>query len=138
MAVTCIWADTVYSATTTGFSFVIKKGSTEIHRGIAEPYPDGVVRINVSKICEPYMPKQDIPDYEDADLVYFSGSTAQFSLYRVTDGTQILLKTWTFINNWSYEDSTISEDRYLSNPINGRIDGRMRLFVTQYREDSEN
>lgn len=136
MAVSCIWYDTTYTASTSGFTFSVKSGSTELHSGIAEAYPDGIVRINIAKICEPFVPTLPFPEYSSADTRYFSGGTAEFNLYRVSGETDTLIGSWKFLSNYDYENQTISEDCYLSNPINGKADPRMLILVSQFRNQS--
>ena len=136
MAVNCIWANTEYSAITSGFTFSLRSGNSEVHNGIAEPLPNGEVHLLISKMCEPFVPTLPFPEYSSADTRYFSGGTAEFNLYKVSEGTDTLIGSWKFLSNYDYENQTISEDCYLSNPINGKADPRMLILVSQFRNQS--
>lgn len=80
------------------------------------------VLLMVNKICQNY--------FEDNYLPFDSGSvgiTNNFNMYKLKDGNGKLLRTYYFVNDWSYKDMRVG---LKTNPIIPKIVEGQRLFFS--------
>ena len=123
-----IWKDTQYTASTT-VEYELTAGGVTLAEGKLSPFPDGTARMYVNRLCEKYL-SSSLESFEDSA---YTDTNAAVEFELTSGGT--VLGTWKFLNDWSYEDKGTGS-RILSNPINGHMDGRMKLLFTEYNESS--
>ena len=125
-----IWADTVYTASTTGLSYYIQVDGETIFNGRAFARPnETVLSININKIVQNYL-TNELPDFRSYSAITFEAEQAcrVFYLYN-TNGT--LLETYTFLYDWSYTDEANFNSSYImSRPINNHFATGMFHFNT--------
>ncbi len=146
-----LWKDIKY--TTTGDSFVFRlitgDGSSQSHKavticqGLAYPYPDGTISIDVSEFVRNYMATyaEDeglFVNFDREDTSYNAlrtepkkAGTVRFQSFSGEPGTT--LETYSFIDIWDDSVDEFSGDKVLSNPINGHLDPRAIFFYTIYK-----
>jgi len=135
------WVNIIYESQSGAFKFVLRNPDT-FYEGLAYPYPDGTVRINVMELFNSYFKAQRQFKFPEADSPWFKWRDAAdyspLSLYKVEGENEELLDSWNILNgDFDYETSSITEDCYLSQPINGRADPRMFIYATQFKPEND-
>lgn len=130
-----IWQDIYYTSTTyTMLEYIInRKDGVVIYAGRAYQRPGGNgISINISKICQDYI-KDSFSEVDFRNLV---GSTyahpESYVEFELRDKNGILLNTYGFVYDWSYENWD-GNARTVSNPINNHKMAGMYNFITVCR-----
>lgn len=133
-----IWKDITYTAQVpaSGLEIIIREGSTVIYQGLIHTLPDGLSDFCINRICE-HLLDTELPDFRAMtdNTVHNDNAYKIFTAYSVNGGTETLIGTYSFLNDWSYEEYG-NGDRALSNPINGHMDSRMKLLYTAFRNNT--
>lgn len=129
-----IWKDTYLDVTsylTDGrASFTIKAGGTAIYTGTVTADPDGNARIRLNDIVADYMPAAVLPAIADGLVPFRCLLTVTVEVPGMTT------KTYTFVNDWSYDDSLDqSEAQLLNDPVRPLVDLRMPVLAVANAED---
>lgn len=124
-----IWQDTTFTVSALTQPISVTVDGNEIYRGVLSSYPgEDSVSTLLNRICEPFL---------EMDYPAISGVTTHSKAYRVftvKDWSGNTLGTQDFIYDWSYEEWK----RILTNPINGHLDPRMRLFYSMFNSTTIN
>lgn len=131
-----IWKDTTYTGVTADTIYTLQVGPTEVYRSKISLFPDGTSEMNLNRICENFL-DSSLPDFTNITDSAISQPNAciKFQVYTWSGNTFHFIDWYDFLNDWSYEDYG-NGDRILSNPINGHMDSRMKLFYTVYKNNS--
>lgn len=150
---TPLWIDKQYSTTGDSFVFRLKEyrggqPTGKAYEGVAYPYPDGNIVIDISEIvrdmmsiianggANAYNPILN-SNYLDRNVNTLQGFWVYtYQLVRVSGETETLLETYEFAPIWDNEIGEFSSSQVLSNPVNGKMDPRMFVFYTVYKPDS--
>ena len=128
-----IWRDVFYDFADGVFDYAIFADGNMIFRGRAIKNPSAVNgRVNVSKLCRDWL-DITIPDFE-TDGFQFSRQYREFSLQSISGDTFVPLEDYGFILNYSYESGWTGDEMILSEPINGRMDSRMKLVYSVFKD----
>lgn len=135
------WVNIIYESQSGAFKFVLRNPDT-FYEGLAYPYPDGTVRINVMELYNSYFKPSRVFDYPTEGVIWetsrYTSDYTPLSLYKVEGENEELLDSWNILNgDFDYETSSITEDCYLSQPINGRADPRMFIYATQFKPEND-
>lgn len=141
------YKDAIFATSADTFEYVIKYGADCIFRGVAVKAPDADYNyINVGEICRQYL-SNGMADFADFESVTTNNSQAflTFVLFSVThtlvytgpetfvdDVSEEPEQIFKFLYNWDYVTEDM-EDRVLSDPINGKLDCRMKLMYTEFQ-----
>lgn len=137
------WNNIQYTAQTGSFRFLLRatfyNGSTTTvydYEGLAYPYPDGVVKLDISELYRNYLMISDGIPKGSGDTPYRAAQPngyAKCELFELNeDNEENSLDSWYIQNEGcDYKTNIITEDVYLSEPINGRADPRMNIYATQ-------
>lgn len=104
--------------------YQICKGDVPIYTGKAVAAPGEGVKINIARRIYNWLQAQ-LADFRTQELSTETGQMATFTL-KTADGTT--LETYCAIFNG--KGAWNGESKYLSQPINGHADRRMKIFVT--------
>lgn len=119
-----IWNDTDFTLSGQTRPVRITVDGKEIFRGVLNAYPNEEdVSMLINKVCEPFL---------EIDYPENTGVTSHPEAYRiftVEDWSGNTLGSQDFIYDWSYE----TWRPVMSNPVNGKLDPRMRLPYTMWR-----
>ena len=118
-----IWNDTDFTLSGQTRPVRITVDGKEIFRGVLNAYPNEEdVSMLINKVCEPFL-EMDYPEN--------TGVTSHPKAYRVftvEDWSGNTLGSQDFIYDWSYE----AWRPVMSDPVNGKLDPRMRLLYTMW------
>lgn len=123
-----IYKDTYYTASTATLQYTISCGGNTIFSGRAYRMPnEGVLRININKICQDYL-SQDIE-------TIIAGSSSQTNHNACLDFTLknsggTTLETYKFLYDWDYGHSWTGQSATLSEQINGHYASGQYRFST--------
>lgn len=136
-----IWKDTYFTGVTPNLNFMVRLDGGKIYESTLGRMPNGgELDFRINKVCESYL-NTNLPDFRNItdSTILHNNATREAVLYVKNNGTETYteLARWNLINDWSYEDF-INENKPLSEPINGHLDSRMKLFYTVYRNNSGN
>lgn len=132
-----IWQDIYYTSTTyTMLEYIInRKDGVVIYAGRAYQRPGGNgISINISKICQDYIKDS----FSEVDFRNLAGSMNMYAHpesyveFELRDKNGILLNTYGFVYDWSYENWD-GNARTVSNPINNHKMTGMYDFITVCR-----
>ena len=141
------YQDTYFRTAKDEITYVVRLGETEtaVFYGRAVKSPDEpYIYIKINDIAQQYL-DVDIPDFRDFsnNVTLHSNGILQFKLYEVTAYTattengdttivshENYLQTYNVLCNYNYEDEWDGGMKRLSNPVNGHLDSRMKLFWT--------
>lgn len=139
--------DTFYHTTADTFTYTIRLDSGEaVYFGTAIKAPgERYIDININGIVSQYL-DVDMPDFRNFanNVTKHGNGYLDFKLYQVTFNEitvagqttkvaeETLVETYRFLYGFDYSDTWEGEQKVLSNPINGVIDPRMKLFFTSY------
>lgn len=131
-----IWTDTYFTTTADTLNYHVDCETGTIFQGRAYKFPQGSeLKININSICRDYL-SNSLPDFrnDEPQLIHHTDACKEFELYNSDDDE--LLETYKFLFNWDYENAEIDSDSVigLTQPINGRVDPRMKLFFTSYTD----
>lgn len=143
------YRDAVFASTADTLEYVIKRGDDCIFRGVAIKAPGAdYAYIPVGEICRGYLENNLPSDFDQLNdyIMKQLNAWASFVLYSVDrtiiwngpdthidDITEQAEGIYNFLLNWEYIGPTWDgERRVLSDPINGRIDPRMRFVYTEF------
>lgn len=143
------YRDAVFASTADTLEYVIKRGGDTVFRGLARKAPGAeYAYIPVGEICRGYLNNPLPSDFDQLNdyIMKQLNAWASFELYSVDkttiwtgpethidDVTENPEGVFNFLLNWEYVgDSWDGERRVLSDPINGRIDPRMRFVYTEF------
>lgn len=140
------YKDIYYTATGETFTYVVRLGDTGVYFGTAVKSPEeDNITINIGNIVSQYLETRmlDFRNFHNNVTLHGNG-TLDFDLYKVTfkdviiDGQQTrvaeetLVETYRFLVGWDYGDEWDGGDKVLSNPVNGVLDPRMKIFYSAY------
>lgn len=143
------YRDAVFASTADTLEYVIKRGGDTVFRGLARKAPGAeYAYIPVGEICRGYLNNPLPSDFDQLNdyIMKQLNAWASFELYSVDkttiwtgpethidDVTENPEGVFNFLLNWEYVgDSWDGEKRVLSDPINGKIDPRMRFVYTEF------
>lgn len=142
-----VWKNTQFTAQTDEFRYVLKSTTFNLDNtvktvsceGIASPYPDGIIRLDIEGLYRSYLMRpRSFTTNSTQHNIYVKdiNGYAKCELYRLSgeawEEEEILIGVWYFVNGvWDYQTEEIQDDIYLSRPINGRADPRMFIYATQ-------
>lgn len=118
-----IWNDTDFTLSGQTRPVRITVDGKEIFRGVLNAYPNEEdVSMLINKVCEPFLEM----DYPASTGVTKHGMA--YKVFNVEDWSGNTLGSQDFIYDWSYE----TWRPVMSNPVNGKLDPRMRLPYTMW------
>lgn len=124
-----IWKDTYYTSTADTLEYYITDGSNTIFRGKSYKAPNANIFITLNEICSHHL-NSELPNnvwsFTNNQNVTMSNEYKTFNLYNASNDA--LLDSFTFYNDWSYEDL---DTTILSKPINGKYVNGMFFFYTR-------
>ena len=139
--------DIFYHTSADTFTYTIRLDKGEaIYFGTAIKAPgERYIDINVSRIVSQYL-DVNMPDFREFsnNVTLHGNGCLDFKLYQVSfnevtvDGQttkvaeETLVETYRFLYGFDYSETWDGLERVLSNPINGVLDPRMKLFYTAY------
>lgn len=143
------YRDAVFASSADTLEYVIRRGEDTVFRGIAIKAPGAdYAYIPVGEICRGYLNNPLPSDFDQLNdyIMKQLNAWASFELFSVhrtsiwtgpetyiEDITEQPEGVFNFLLNWEYiGDSWDGERRVLSDPINGRIDPRMRFVYTEF------
>lgn len=133
-----IWYDTFYTEEGSNIEYSIILDGTEIYKGRAGRRPNETgIKVNVAEICKDYV-YVELPDFRDYDNDVFASPTAIRDFTLLSWGEAQV--TYRFMYNWTYDYEYMpyknpERDVFpLSDPINGRLDPRMKMMITYYSD----
>lgn len=138
--------DIYYSTTADTLTYYIENKGNMIFKGKAYKNPDAAnCNINVTKICRDWV-KNTLPDFRNVANSAITQEEAyqEFKLYTYSATTvegeevlvPVLLETYNILFDYDYELPWNGGSKILSNPINGRMDSRMKLMYSVYKANT--
>jgi hypothetical protein len=128
-----IWKDTFYYSSENSLTYYITTQGQTIFAGRAYRLPSASqVKISVSSICRNYL-SNDLRPLLDAyftDDITESESPTSLQIFYLYDSQGVLLETYEFLYDWSYENNYNGSDMILSRAINGRTVPNMFTPIT--------
>lgn len=136
--------DRYYTTSANTVLYSIQNNGNTIFNGKAYKNPNSnLCSINVTKICRDWV-SNHLPDYRNIADSALSQTEAfqQFDFYTYsvsgTSEEQILIpelrETYQILFAWDYDMAWSGQSCTLSNPINGKMDNRMKLLYSVYRD----
>lgn len=121
-----IWKDIFYTADTE-FNFTLEAGGETLYSGRADLDPTGVVKINISRLVELHF-RNDID-------VAATGVTKDLNAYKTIQlrSNDILLASYDMVFCYDYQTRNVADKQSMSDPVNGHLDPRMKIFYTSFR-----
>ena len=145
--------DVFYRTTADTFTYTIRLSDGEaVYFGTAVKSPGSpYTEININRVASQYL-DVDMPDFREYsnNVTLHGNGFLDFKLYQVTFNevtiagqttkvaTETLLETYRFLYGYDYQDSWDGGRKILSNPVNGVLDPRMKLFFSAYNSASTN
>ena len=127
-----IWKDFIQDIFWHGDSahfYVIEDGNTDIlYEGRVDKLPGESLYIHANKVCETLL---DMYFPETTGVTQHPEAAKSFIFLDADLDYHVSILDADFINDWSYEDVEY-EKTIMSQPINGHLDPRMKLFITTY------
>lgn len=133
-----IWEDTYYVSTENRLTYYIKTDNDVIFAGKAYRLPtDDGVSINISSICRNYMSNDLRPlldAHDNSNDVSSAESPTGIRIFNLYNSKDVLLETYEFLYDWSYNTYWRGDNMTLSSPINGRVTSTMFKPNTKVEE----
>lgn len=145
MITTSIFKDTFYtvSATASPFTYTlsVEDGTVEIN-GVQQPNivevfngkawaaPSSTsLEISINSIAQDYL-KTDMMDLREISATTAYTHDKAFRTFYLYNSNSVLLETYRFLLDWSYNEKDLTSAVDLSNPINGKYSTNMLMFST--------
>lgn len=128
-----IWKDIEFKSSASTLDYLIRDDESEIvHTGYAKRMPDQTgVTININTRVEELLGPDFDLDIREADDDVIPNGRAYRAFSLGTGSTE--LESYGFLYDWSYEDRWTGQTGYfMTEPINGHIDPRMKTKYTVY------
>lgn len=140
------YKDVFYNTTADTFTYVIRLGDTGVFFATAVKSPgDEEISININRIVSQYL-DTNMPDFRNYsnNVTKHGNGVLDFNLYQVTFNevtvagqttkvaVETLVETYRFLVGYDYGDTWNGGRKILSNPVNGVMDPRMKLFFSSY------
>lgn len=139
--------DVFYRTTADTFTYTIRLSDGEaVYFGTAVKSPGSpYIEININRVASQYL-DVDMPDFREYsnNITLHGNGFLDFKLYQVVFNevtvagqttkvaTENLLETYRFLYGYDYLDTWNGGRKILSNPVNGVMDPRMKLFFSAY------
>lgn len=108
MVYAAIWQDTYYTATTTSLTYTIESNNIAIFSGKAYAAPNGILKININKVCSDYLANDT-----DFTTGYATEAIKNFTL----KSNGMTLETYQFLYCWDYDFVWRGQSATLSMPV---------------------
>lgn len=127
MVYSSIWKDTYYTTTASSLTYRITLDGEVIYSGKAVKMPGSDnLNIRLNRICGNYL-ESDIADLFTGSTTYITNYDA-LRTFTLTNSAGTQLEQYTFLKDYSYDQSWSGGATTLSNPINGHYtDGMLKL-----------
>ena len=130
MAVNPIWKDTFYIGTG-NLNYEIDLDGTSIFQGKAFADTDGIVQVRMNDVCENYL-HTELPDFRAYSNYTYTHNDAFKTFLLIDQDTEQTLGTYSFLNDYSYDNSWTGQSTTLSHPVNGKASTNMWCFKTDF------
>lgn len=125
-----IWKDTYYTTTEDRLEYTLVMDGGIIFKGKAYKMPEAdELKVKINGICQNYLSCQIQALLEDETVLDMDNPNACKTFY-LTDSEGVVLESYTFLYDWSYEDWDGSS-KVLSHPINGHYTSEMYKPLTK-------
>lgn len=130
-----VWKDTFYTADIDELRYSINIGGEPIFHAKAYRMPgEELLKININKVCSNYLGADisELMEYmrDNGTFIDDYDISGNIKTFTITDENNVILGTYTFVNDWSYERGENMESNVRSIPINGHYAENMYTLIS--------
>lgn len=151
---TSIWKDTYYAISSanspyvysielkTGNQITVNGSTTDevitVFNGKSWVRPgEANINININRIAQDYL-SSDLPDLRNISTTTTYIDKLAYRQFYLKSSGGTTVQTYNFLNDWSYENTDLSGNVNLSNPINGHGTTNMLFLSSEFVNSSQN